>query len=51
MKNIYFNHLFKIFKYLFNKKINNVKKIPISQHLSLSKFNYFEKKLIQIEPQ
>lgn len=44
MKNIYFNYLFKIFKYLFNKKINNVKKIPISQHLSLSKFNYFEKK-------
>ena len=45
MKNIYFVNLIKIFKRLLNKKINNVKKIAISQYLPLSKFNYFEKKI------
>ena len=44
MKYLYFKNLFKIVKYFFDKKINNVKKIAISQHLSLSKFNYFAKK-------
>jgi predicted O-methyltransferase YrrM len=44
MKNLYFKNLFKIVKYFFDKKINNVKKIAISQHLPFSKFNYFGKK-------
>ena len=44
MKNLYFKNLFKIVKNFFDKKINNGKKIAISQHLPFSKFNYFGKK-------
>jgi predicted O-methyltransferase YrrM len=44
MNNKYFKNVIEIFKYLINNKVNNPKKINISQHLSFSKFNYFGKK-------